>query len=179
MSAAGPLRAVWDALEAGGWDPSGADHDFRARCPAHAGDNRSLRVSEGADGRAVVYCYAHQCEPKEIREALGMRMGEFFPVGHPKASSVPEREATPRRGVAVRVASILAGLDDLREPYVFQVFCRCQVCGWDGGWLRAHSGCEGRIDCRNGCRTRSFTQGLAGRVGLEAEKPKRRRSRVR
>src|SRR3954447_7189955 len=178
MSAAGPLRAVWDALEAGSWEPCGADHDFRARCPAHAGDNRSLRVSEGADGRAVVYCYAHQCEPKEIREALGMRMGEFFPVGHPKASGVPEVEKAPRRGVAVKVASILAGLDDLREPYVFQVVCRCQFCGSDGAWLRAHSGGEVHIDCPNGCRTRAFMQGLSGRVQLEDEKPKRRRSRV-
>ena len=45
-----PLRTLWDALEARDCRPKGRAHDFRARCPAHDGDNpQSLHVSIGAD----------------------------------------------------------------------------------------------------------------------------------
>jgi hypothetical protein len=178
MTASGPLRTVWDALERDGWNPQGPEHKFRARCPAHNGDDRNMYVAEGSDGRALLHCFSRGCSVDSIRQALGLPWGALFPVGHADAIPISELQAQPRKGVSARVASILAGLDDLREPYVFQVFCRCQFCGSDGAWLRAHSGGEVHIDCPNGCRTRAFMQGLSGRVVLESEKPKRRRSRV-
>src|SRR4051812_40949400 len=43
-----PLDTVWAALDAAGYDPHGQEHDFRARCPGHDGENRdALHVSEG------------------------------------------------------------------------------------------------------------------------------------
>lgn len=78
MSAADP-RVVWDALAARGYGPHGPVENFRSRCPAHDGDNRtSLSVKLDA-GTILLRCHAHDCPVDEIRERLGLRWGDLFP----------------------------------------------------------------------------------------------------
>ena len=87
-----PLRLLWDALEAHGCEPHGAEYQFRARCPAHDGDNGSaLSVRMGADGRAVLYCHAHQCSAEAITASLGLQVCDLFPDGHHRGRRYPLR----------------------------------------------------------------------------------------
>jgi hypothetical protein len=53
---------------------------WQAKCPAHNDLKASLSISEGRDGRAVVYCFAG-CSFEEIAAALGMEEWEFFADG--------------------------------------------------------------------------------------------------
>lgn len=72
------FETVLDALDAQGlvgaqdWHGS---HKFR--CPAHDDRTASGNLSEGDDGRALVYCHAG-CETEDIVEALGLKMGDLF-----------------------------------------------------------------------------------------------------
>jgi hypothetical protein len=90
-----PCRAVYEALEEYGFEPHGVEHRFRSRCPAHRGDNHySLTVSEGADGRALLHCFAYQCTARDIAKAINL----------------PMSAATPRFDVAERCPS--CGFED-------------------------------------------------------------------
>jgi hypothetical protein len=48
-----------------------------ALCPAHPDNNPSLSISRGADGRALLHCFAG-CEVKEILAAVGMKLPDLF-----------------------------------------------------------------------------------------------------
>ena len=87
-----PVQLVRGALEVAGCRPHGRSYDFRARCPAHDGENReSLHASVGADGRAVLYCFARQCPAEDICGALGLTVADLFPPGHRYARRLPLR----------------------------------------------------------------------------------------
>ena len=50
-----------------------ADRGYRARCPAHGGDNKTaLAIQEGEDGKVLLHCHAHGCSYEEIVRALGL-----------------------------------------------------------------------------------------------------------
>lgn len=51
---------------------------YVACCPAHPDSNPSLSVSEGTDGRVLLYCHAMECEASEIVEAIGLKMSDLF-----------------------------------------------------------------------------------------------------
>jgi putative DNA primase/helicase len=44
---------------------------FTARCPAHDDDRNSLSISDGADGRLLLFCHAG-CSYESIRDAVGL-----------------------------------------------------------------------------------------------------------
>lgn len=48
------------------------------QCPSHEDKVASLSISEGTDGKALVYCHAG-CKPYEILNALGMTLADLFP----------------------------------------------------------------------------------------------------
>jgi len=50
---------------------------FSARCPAHEDRRASLAVSQGAGGKALIYCFAG-CDVREIVKYLGMDMRDLF-----------------------------------------------------------------------------------------------------
>lgn len=50
---------------------------WTARCPAHDDNVNSLSVSEGADGRALIFCHAG-CEFEQVVMALGLRVRDLF-----------------------------------------------------------------------------------------------------
>jgi hypothetical protein len=57
-----------------------------AKCPAHDDGKPSLRVNEGADGRALVKCWAG-CTLEAVLSAIGLTTKDLFPAGaFPKPS---------------------------------------------------------------------------------------------
>ena len=105
-----PTRFLWDALEAHGCQPRGKEYEFRARCPGHSGDNpTALSVRVGADGRAVVFCLAHQCDVETITAALGLRVADLFPDGHHRGRRHPLRpmRRSDFQGAALGVVNVL------------------------------------------------------------------------
>jgi hypothetical protein len=56
---------------------------WRARCPAHGGDNpTSLAISAGEDRNGnpvtLLYCFAHQCKVEDICAAMGIEVVNLF-----------------------------------------------------------------------------------------------------
>lgn len=62
--------------------PSG--NGWSACCPAHDDRNPSLSVSEGEDGRVLIYCHAG-CAVTDIIEAMGLSMSDLQPAGSDKS----------------------------------------------------------------------------------------------
>jgi hypothetical protein len=73
------FETVLDALDEQGLvsGPRGWDGSQKFLCPAHRDRQASGNLSEGDDGRALVYCHAG-CETEDIVEALGLTMGDLF-----------------------------------------------------------------------------------------------------
>src|SRR4051812_27934350 len=72
-----PLASIRAALEHADRGPRG-EHDFTALCPGHADRNPSLHVSEAADGRVLLHCFAG-CTTETIVAALGLTLADLFP----------------------------------------------------------------------------------------------------
>jgi hypothetical protein len=166
-----PLRVVWGALEAHGCRPHGSEHDFRARCPSHEGENPSaLKVSVGADGRALLWCHAHQCEAKAIVAALGLSVADLFPDGHYRGRRYPlgpvKRSDFDR--AARKVVNVLFALEQLHEEWTLMLTCHCPYCGEYGLWLRATDE-RVNVDCSGGCGSEEFTQALLGLLEKKEE----------
>ena len=78
-----PTEIVLQKLEAQGCQPlaKGADL-WESLCPVHANDGlhheRNLQIAVGQDGDCVVHCFAHQCDRRQIAEALGLQEFHLF-----------------------------------------------------------------------------------------------------
>ena len=162
-----PLRLVWDALDARDCHPKGRPYDFRAQCPAHDGKNRtSLHVAVGADGRAVVYCFAHGCTVEAICESLGMSVVDLFPDGHHRGRHFPAPRVrhSDFTGSAAAAANTLYALEKVREPWQLLLASDCPFCGSRGAWLTCDSNGRTEVDCPEGCTPDNYTQSLLGRL---------------
>lgn len=167
MSATTPLATVWDALETHGCGPHGLAYDFRARCAGHDGEGGdSLHVTEGADGRVLLHCFAHNCEPERILEPLGLGVADLFPAGHRHARRrrVEPVKRSDLTGNARVIANTLGALERLGVPWQATVTTDCPYCRSPGAYLRTTTNSEPFADCPAGCTTREFTQALAGRL---------------
>lgn len=65
----------------------GGHGQWTARCPAHDGQQNSLSVGEGEDGRILLRCHAG-CDVDRITAALGVTKSDLFP-------DKPQREGRP------------------------------------------------------------------------------------
>ncbi len=152
-----PLCTCWDALEAKGCGPRGPLHKAIARCPAHEDRLPSLSLAEGADGRALLHCFAGCDTGAEILPALGLAWSDLFPDGH--------RHAGPRRTVrspvekANPVVALLAGLSTAGIPWhrtanprLFTVD-RCPGCDErrPGALWIHYENDRAKLACFNGC----------------------------
>jgi hypothetical protein len=158
---------MWDALEVGGYKPHGKEHDFRARCPGHGGGNPSaLRVSVGADGRVLLYCFAHGCPVEAITGALGLQVRDLFPPGHHRARRLPllRVKRADFQGAALDVANVLHALERLGMSWQLMLTSNCPACGSPGAWLRASSGAKPDADCPEGCDADRYVQALLARL---------------
>jgi hypothetical protein len=159
-----PLRLLWDALEAHGCEPRGAEYQFRARCPAHDGDNgTALSVGIGADGRAVLYCHAHQCSAESITPSLGFQVSDLFPDGHHRGRRYPLRlvARSDFDGSARTLVNVLAALEAVEGPWRILLTTDCSYCGHPGAWLHVNRD-HVELDCPNGCTPSEFVQALLG-----------------
>jgi len=86
------FETVLDALDEQGLvsGPRGWDGSQKFLCPAHRDRQASGNLSEGDDGRALVYCHAG-CETEDIVEALGLKMGDLFVEEAEKLGTRSER----------------------------------------------------------------------------------------
>ena len=78
-------RTITDAL-GGRWHSSGG----MARCPCHEDRTPSLSISDGQDGKLLVYCFAG-CDPLDILAAINGR-GLSEPSGGPPAPRLHRRD---------------------------------------------------------------------------------------
>lgn len=162
-----PLRTLWDRLDAGGYEPHGEPFAFRARCPAHAGENReALAVSVGADGRALAHCHAHACSVQDITSSLGLDVCDLFPAGHRRARRVgiPEVARRDFTGAARDVAHVLYALEQLDQGWRCEIAMRCPGCGDDAARLVASTRYDAFVSCANACTAEKVAQVLAGRL---------------
>lgn len=171
-----PLQAVWDALERGGYAPRGPRHDFRARCPAHDGDNASsLHVSVGADGRALLRCFARECAAEDIAAVLDLAITDLFPPGHRRARRrrLPEASRSSFTGNARTVANVLAAVDRLGADWYLELRADCMHCGSPAALVVASPrsvflSCPSDVGAEElgytPCTLDQFTQALAARL---------------
>lgn len=156
-----PLRAVHDALERHGCDPTGPVYKCTARCPAHEDRTPSLSVNEGADGRALVYCHAG-CEAADIVAALGLQWQDLFPPGHHKARPI-RMLAKPRAPVDL----VLEALRELEIDYrctrnrEMWAADRCPACDGDLLLIQEDES-RVRLCCFNGCDQTRVLAALLG-----------------
>ncbi len=83
---------------------------YKARCPAHEDENPSLSVSEGDEGRVLLYCHAG-CEIEAVLEALGLEMSDLFSDTTGGGAPVVETQPGKKR----RSAKIYPTLDEAVE----------------------------------------------------------------
>lgn len=162
-----PLQLIWDALAARECKPRGKAYDFRARCPGHRGTNsNSLHVQIGADGRAVVHCFAHGCPVDRICSALGLEVRDLFPAGHHRARRIPVPTVTRRdfKGPAAAVVNVLYALERLGERWDVMLAADCPFCGAQGAWLRADSSGHLVVDCLENCTPEAYAQALLAQL---------------
>ena len=167
MTATDPLRTLWDALDRRGCEPRGVGWDFRARCPAHDGGSPdALHVSIGADGRALLWCFAYQCAAERIVAALELTISDLFPAGHRRARRLEIEQVRPSEstGNAGVVANTVAALAALGVGWQASVSTECAYCGETRALLHVRS--EGRpwLDCWSGCTAEMFKQALAKKL---------------
>lgn len=70
-------ESILDVLESEGILVSGWADQQMFRCPAHDDRKASGSITEGKDGRALLYCHAG-CRTEDIVEALGLEMKDLF-----------------------------------------------------------------------------------------------------
>ena len=86
---------------------------WRARCPAHGGEDRNLSIKVGKTGAIIVRCWSHGCGFDEIVAAVDMDATDFFPdkprAHRAKSTRFGERELMPiilRETYIVRIAAV-------------------------------------------------------------------------
>ncbi len=160
-----PLAQLYDDLERGGYDPRGPEYKFRSRCPGHDGEAHSLAVCEGVDGRAVLFCHAHQCEPADIMTALGRGVRDLFRDDTPRDNRAPEREDDLAAALLMRLYAIGIGWkpglqrDGTPNPGFF-VGDRCPVCKSPHLLIQRVSQKTAIVSCAAGCSQRSIRAAL-------------------
>lgn len=162
-----PLAALYEDLERGGYDPRGPEHDFRSRCPGHGGESHSLHVREGVDRRAVLYCFAHQCEAATIMAALGRGVRDLFPDEAPRRrDEAPDSDATEALLVRLSMAGIGYRRGRERGGYNpdFFVADRCPACGALDMWVQRLTPARVSLGCWSGCSQRV----IRGALRMEA-----------
>lgn len=65
-----------------------ASGGYLARCPVHHDRNPSLSISEAADGRALVHCFAG-CTSEHVVKDLGLKMRDLYPARKSNGSDGP------------------------------------------------------------------------------------------
>lgn len=73
-----PFEKLLAALETQSCRPKRRGNTGSAHCPAHDDRTPSLKLTEGDDGKALVFCHAG-CPTEAVVTALGLEMRDLFP----------------------------------------------------------------------------------------------------
>lgn len=65
---------------------------YRAPCPACGGVSRKLAIAEAPGGAVLLHCFGG-CQPACVLAAVGLRLGELFPVRLASPTAGDQREA--------------------------------------------------------------------------------------
>ena len=99
-------------------------------CPAHDDKSPSLSVSEGDDGRVLVYCHAG-CTPREIAESVGLRIQDLFPPQTPEQAKVWMAKRDEKQKLADRqlvvIAEDLIGQGKALDPIDQEVYGKAKA----------------------------------------------------
>ncbi len=71
--------------------PKKAGNGYMVKCPAHDDKAESLSISEGADGRILLKCFAG-CEAESIVSAMGLKLADLFDGEKRRAAKTVRRE---------------------------------------------------------------------------------------
>jgi hypothetical protein len=149
-----PMRVVYDAIERAGGEPEGPEYRFRAYCPVHRGDAKCLCVNEGADGRVVMWCHAHQCAYRDVMNAIGLSESDGFPDGHHLASMDRcERSRTAAEALveSLEAIGIWVRATDSQDWWLA---AGCPACGISETlWIKGIGRSRVRLSCWSGCTT--------------------------
>lgn len=102
-----------------------------AECPAHEDRSPSLSIREGNGGRTLLHCFAG-CSAKSICAALGISLGDLFPIGE---KPPPQRPEVVRR-TERQIADLRSRLTP-RERVLPVTVVFCERDGLDAGIARA------------------------------------------
>jgi P4 family phage/plasmid primase-like protien len=100
--------------------------EYKALCPAHDDNKQSLSISQGDDGKILMYCHA-ECALSEIVQKAGLKMTDLFPE-NPKPR-------TKTSGKAVKVAEYI--YRDMNGNAVFKKIRRSDKSFY---WLHSEGG---------------------------------------
>lgn len=99
---------------------------WRAKCPAHGGDNpQSLLIKEGTDKHGhpctVLKCFAHDCDIRDICAALGIELRQLFCIQPEYAKAT--KYAPRAKGPGIGRLSTLAdpSQDDMAETMLIEI----------------------------------------------------------
>jgi hypothetical protein len=70
-----PIDKVLDRLPS---KPHRSGRGWSAKCPAHEDRKPSLSITETADGKVLLHCWAG-CSTESVLAALGLRWSDLFP----------------------------------------------------------------------------------------------------
>ncbi len=102
VSGLSPLNAILARLEGVRKQGKG----FTAKCPAHHDKTASLAITEAADDRVLMHCFAG-CPAADVLGAIGLKLADCFPRRE-TADMTPQQRAEAR--LAARHAGTIAAL---------------------------------------------------------------------
>lgn len=97
-----PLNVILNRLD--GIRKSGKG--YICKCPAHADRSPSLSISEVADGRILLKCWAG-CSALSVVQALGLELSDLFPK-RISADMTPQERTQARQ--SAKITGVLAAL---------------------------------------------------------------------
>lgn len=111
-----PAEIIVSRLE--GVRPRGQGR-WAARCPSHGDRSPSLSIAEGADGRALLYCFSG-CGVADILGALGLQAADLFPrddrpQGTP-GTRIPAADILRAAAFEAAVVAVAAGTIERGQP---------------------------------------------------------------
>ncbi len=72
------LSMIVAAIEANtGKKARSAGNGYRVVCPLHGKSDANLSVGDG-DGKVLLHCHSHHCDPKDILESLGFNIRDIY-----------------------------------------------------------------------------------------------------